>query len=107
MSPTDPQPTCPHCGEVLLRLTLPEETSWGGEEALACFNDSCPYFVRGWQWMESQFGAKASYRYRVDPASGRAMPLAVWSRSALRDRIVDQGADGGREPDIESGGDGS
>jgi hypothetical protein len=39
--------------------------------------------------MEDTYGVKVSYRYRVDPASGLSSPLAVWSRDALRDRILD------------------
>jgi hypothetical protein len=36
----------------------------------------------------SQYNVKVSYRYRLDPASGCASPIAVWSESALVDRIV-------------------
>jgi hypothetical protein len=32
---------------------------------------------------------KASYRYRVDPATGECSPLAVWSSAALRGRLLD------------------
>jgi hypothetical protein len=38
--------------------------------------------------MEERFGVRASYRYRVDPATGKEFPLAVWSPTALRDRIL-------------------
>ncbi len=38
--------------------------------------------------MEQKYGVKSSYRYRVDGASGRASPIAVWSPSALRDNII-------------------
>ena len=82
-------PTCPHCGDDLRRFELPDNTGWDGEFQLACFNDECPYFVRGWQHMEEHYAVKASYRYRVDPTSGTATPLAVWSATALTDRILD------------------
>jgi hypothetical protein len=59
---------------------------------LACFNDECPYYVRGWAWMEQQFGVKSSYRYRVDPRSGWASPLPVWSPTALRSSLLPDGA---------------
>jgi hypothetical protein len=58
------------------------------EYDLACFNDSCPYYVRGWTWMEHEYGVRSSYRYRVDPRSGHASPLAVWSAAALRSSIL-------------------
>jgi hypothetical protein len=39
--------------------------------------------------MEEHYAVKASYRYRVDPASGHSSPLAVWSADAIKDRILD------------------
>jgi hypothetical protein len=79
---------CPHCAAPLVRLELPEAAGWDASYHLACFNDDCPYFVRGWAWMSEQYGVNSSYRYRIDPQSGRASPIAVWSRTAMRDRIV-------------------
>ena len=82
-------PSCPHCGTPLTRCKLPDEGGWDGTCQLACFNDDCPYFVRGWAWIEEHYGVKSSYRYRLDPASGQASPIPVWSRHALRDRIIE------------------
>ena len=82
-------PHCPHCGEPLQAFAVPEEGGWDSEFHVACFNDDCSYFARGWQRMEDTYGARVSYRYRVDPATGQASPLAVWSRDALKDRILD------------------
>jgi hypothetical protein len=90
------RPLCPHCGEPLTPFTLPDAGGWDAPFHMACFNDDCSYFRRGWEWMESRFGVKASYRYRLDPASGRSSPLGVWSRAALRDRVLD--AEVGTEP---------
>ena len=53
-----------------------------------CFNDDCPYYVRGWTWMEQQYGVKASYRYRVDAVNGFETPVPVWSSDALRDSLL-------------------
>jgi len=39
--------------------------------------------------MERRFGVKAGYRYRLDPETGQAQPLPVWSPKALKDRILD------------------
>jgi len=83
------QLVCPHCNQALTPFSLPDAGGWDAPFHMACFNDDCPYFQRGWEWMESQYGVKASYRHRVDPATGQASPLPVWSRAALRDRILD------------------
>jgi hypothetical protein len=73
----------------LQAFKLPDNTGWTGEIQLACFNDDCPYYKRGWDWMKKTYSVAASYRYRVDPVTGEVSPLAVWSPIALRDRIVD------------------
>jgi hypothetical protein len=89
--------TCPHCGAGLVPFSLPD-TLYDHPHDLACFNDECPYYRRGWTWMEEQYGVTSSYRYRVDSRSGRASPLAVWSPAAIRDRILGGEAPGaGRE----------
>jgi hypothetical protein len=64
------------------------EALFDHEYDLACFNDECPYYVRGWTWMEQHFGVKTSYRYRVDARTGHPSPLAVWSPTALRSSIL-------------------
>jgi hypothetical protein len=73
----------------LLPFELPDNTGWQTDFHVACFNDECSYYREGWEWMEQRYGVKTSYRYRIDPATGRAMPLAVWSPQALRDRLLD------------------
>lgn len=80
--------TCPHCGLTLARWENPQLGSWSGEFQYVCFNDKCPYFVRGWLWMNDRFGVKASYRYRYDPESGETGPLPVWSKDAMRSSII-------------------
>ncbi len=79
--------TCPHCDAPLARLE-PDEAASGHAYDLACFNDGCPYYVRGWTWMEQHFGVSVSYRYRIDAQSGSESPVAVWSPEALRSSIL-------------------
>ena len=86
----DRVPECPHCGKPLRRFTLPDNTGWHEPYQWACFNDDCPYYRDGWEWMWTQYRVRSSYRYRItDVESGRASPLAVWSPQALKDRILD------------------
>jgi hypothetical protein len=80
---------CPHCHELLSAFTLPDNTGWQTDFHVACFNDDCPYYRHGWERMEEHFGVKSSYRYRIDPATGKASPLAVWSPTALRTSILE------------------
>jgi hypothetical protein len=91
--------TCPHCGARLDPFALPDAL-YDHAYDFACFNDGCPYYVRGWAWMEQQFGVRTSYRYRIDARTGRDSPLAVWSPSAIRSSILtgeEPAGDGERE----------
>jgi len=72
----------------MLRWENPQLASWSGEYQLVCFNDECSYFIRGWEWMQSRFNVCASYRHRIDPVTGEAGPLPVWSRQALKTNII-------------------
>ena len=86
---TTQQPLCEHCETELQAFELPDATGYQGDFHLACFNDECPYFIRGWEHMKANFAVNASYRYRVDPTTGKASPLPVWSRDAIKDRIIE------------------
>ena len=86
---SDEAKQCPHCSGALTKWGNPEDSSWGQGYQLVCFNDQCPYYVRGWQWMKDNYQQKASYRYRYDPQNKEEGPLPVWSDSALRDGILD------------------
>jgi hypothetical protein len=74
----------------MLKWRVPDFNTWGSEFQYICFNDECPYYVRGWKWMQERFCVSGSYRHRLDPATGQQGPIPVWSASALRDRIVQE-----------------
>lgn len=89
MSNPNAKHECPHCREPLKRIELPDNTGWDAPFHLVCFNDECSYYKDGWDWMMEKYEVKASYRYRINPETGNASPIAVWSATALRDRIVE------------------
>jgi SAM-dependent methyltransferase len=82
---------CPHCGERLRKWAVPQGpfTQWNTEFMYVCFNDSCPYLLRGWQAMSRQGNPGVTYRCMYNPETNRCMPVPVMSLSALKDGIVD------------------
>ncbi len=91
MTDKSPSYSCPHCASSLYSVVLPEGTGWETGAQWVCFNDECSYFQEGWDWMWENYRAKASYRYRIiNPQTGSASPLPVWSTDALRNFIVEQ-----------------
>ena len=70
------------------RWSPPDDSSWGPGYQYVCFNDECPYYLSGWDWMRDKFQQKASYRHRHNPQNGESGPLPVWSPAALRDGII-------------------
>jgi SAM-dependent methyltransferase len=57
---------CPYYGERMRKWQIPQTpfTTWDLEFIYICFNDICPYFVRGLQAMNRQRNRGLSYRLR-------------------------------------------
>ena len=82
---------CPHCGGKLSKWQVPDSpfNEWPSEFQYICFNDECPYLVRGWEVMNRQGNAGVSYRQMYNPENGSLTPIPVPSLKALRDGIME------------------
>jgi hypothetical protein len=82
-------PICPYCKQQMKKWKVPENSTWPYDFFYVCFNDGCPYFLEGWQHLWEEQQTRASYRCRLDPDSGKCVPLPVWSPDALKDGIIE------------------
>lgn len=83
------KPQCKYCQSDMLRWAPPGNSTWSCEFLWVCFNDECPYFVRGWDHMMKTQEVKASYRNSVNPENGSEGPLPCWSPHAHREAILE------------------
>lgn len=81
---------CPHCGAKLKKWLVPDNPfacTWDNEFMYICFNDACPYYVRGWDHMNREGTGGNSYRLMYNPEKDCVMPVPVPSPRALREGI--------------------
>jgi len=83
------RPKCPYCNQEMKKWRTPPFSTWGTEFQWVCFNDECPYYVRGWEHIMKTQGVKASYRHRLNPLTGKGGPLPCWSPEAHKDQIIE------------------
>lgn len=86
--------TCPHCKEELKLCHAPpvhvgDGLGWGSEYLFICLNDECPLFVKGWKYIEDQYGHVGSYRYMEIPNSKETYNMMVAGNNAFKGSIVD------------------
>lgn len=83
---------CPHCGERMKKWAIPDSpfNTWQNEFMYICFNDECPYLVRGWDVMNRQGNPGVSYRQMFNPETGFLSPMPVPSLKVLRDGIIEE-----------------
>jgi len=85
---------CPHCNERMLKWAVPENpfiSTWDNDFMYICFNDDCPYYVRGWDFMAKE-GNTGSYRLMYNPEKDTCQPIPVQSPKALRESIIGEEA---------------
>ena len=83
---------CPHCDEKLKKWEVPDNPfcqTWDNDFMYICFNDACPYFVRGWDRMYRETNQGMSYRLMYNPENDRCMPIPVPTHLSLKDGIME------------------
>ncbi|MBV5316253.1 MAG: zinc ribbon domain-containing protein [Desulfobulbaceae bacterium] len=85
---------CPHCsGDLKLCHAPPvhvgDGLGWGSEFLFVCLNDECPLFIKGWDYIENQYGHVGSYRYMEIPNSKESYNMMVVGKDAFTGSIVD------------------
>ncbi|MFZ2446726.1 MAG: ogr/Delta-like zinc finger family protein [Syntrophobacteraceae bacterium] len=79
---------CPHCNQKMNKWKTPPLSTWSAEYFYVCFNDACPYYVKGWKHMDQTIKVGCSYRHRWDPDADTCGPLPVWAPDAGKDDII-------------------
>ena len=83
---------CPYCGEKLRKWAVPDNPfacAWDNDFMYICFNDACPYYVRGWDVMHKGGTGGVSYRLMYNPEKDRCQPVPVPTPKALKESIID------------------
>ncbi|MHC4943955.1 MAG: methyltransferase domain-containing protein [Planctomycetota bacterium] len=83
---------CPYCGERMKKWEVPQTpfTEWDVEFMYICFNDTCPYLVRGWNTMNRQGNSGYSLRAMYIKERDSFSSVPVQSLKELREFIVDE-----------------
>ena len=82
---------CPHCEEKMKKWMVPDNPfiEWNNEYMYICFNDACPYLVRGWKTMYTQGNMGLSYRLMYNPENDYTTPAPIHTLNDLRDGIAE------------------
>ena len=84
--------TCPYCDSQLTKWAVPQTpfTEYDTEFMYICFEDSCPFLVRGWEALSRQGNHGFSCRFMYDPDRDVCLSVPVPSLRALRESIVEE-----------------
>lgn len=82
--------TCPYCGEALSKWEVPDDPciDWSDPFLYLCFNDACPFVVRGWRFMWEQGMEGHSYRFLLNPSTGGYTTVPIRGLHDLKPGIV-------------------
>jgi hypothetical protein len=81
---------CPHCGRKMNKFKTPGESTWGETYWWVCYNNDCPYYVKGWDHMMETMKVKCSYRHRYDPDTNSCGPMPVYSEHMGAGFVVEE-----------------
>jgi len=81
---------CPYCERSLEKFEIPLSPfcEWTSDHVYICFNNDCPYLIRGWDVMAEQGNPGFSYRLMYNPDLNRCMPVPLPSGRAERTTVV-------------------
>jgi len=93
MTRTSETLTCPYCGDHLRKWKAPDGpfAEWDADFYYICFNDCCPYYIRGWDTMANQGNLGFSYRFLYDREGDHCRSIPVNGPDSLRADIVEDG----------------
>ena len=84
--------SCPYCGVRLRKWEVPDNpfaATWDNDFMYICFNDACPYYVRGWDNMSRGGNRGVSYRLMYRPDKDTCGPIPVNTPKSLREGIIE------------------
>jgi SAM-dependent methyltransferase len=83
---------CPYCDHALKKWAVPDNPfaqTWDNEFMYICFNDACPYFLRGWDRMYRDTNQGMSYRFLYNPHKDTCSLIPVPTPNALKEGIIE------------------
>ncbi len=83
---------CPYCGVPLSQWEVPDDPciDWPNDFLYLCFNDACPFVVRGWRFMWKQGLEGHSYRFLLNPVTGGSITVPIRGLHDLKPGIVEK-----------------
>jgi hypothetical protein len=86
---------CPYCESRLKRWAVPQTpfTEWDSEFLLVCFEDGCPFLIRGFDAMARQGNLGFSHRFMYQPQRDRCGSIPVQGLQTLRSGILEDYTD--------------